>query len=176
MKIQIIGGSGTGKSTLARFISDKQGIKWIDTDTYLWKDQTFTEKLPVELRINMYENETAHLSDYVVSGSTFSWHSDGFIDRDLLVFLFLEEEVRMERLVKREIERKSPLRYLSNGEATNDFLEWCKTYQKAEDYHSIGSYAEHAHQMELSTASVLQLDSSLSIEELYRRTMEIIES
>lgn len=176
MKIQIIGGSGTGKSTLARYISEKQGVRWIDTDNYLWKDQTFTEKLPVELRYNMYENETAHLNDYVVSGSTFSWHPDGFIDRDLLVFLFLEEEVRMERLVKREIERESPMRQLRNGEATNDFLDWCKTYLKAGDYHSIGSYAEHVHQMELSKAPVLQLDSSLSLEELYRRTMEFIES
>ena len=31
MKIQIIGGSGTGKSTLAKYISEKEKIKWIDT-------------------------------------------------------------------------------------------------------------------------------------------------
>ncbi|WP_211316722.1 shikimate kinase [Oceanobacillus arenosus] len=26
---------GTGKSTLARYISEKENIKWIDTDNYL---------------------------------------------------------------------------------------------------------------------------------------------
>lgn len=44
MKVQIIGGSGTGKSTLAKFISEKENIMWIDTDRYLWKDESFTEK------------------------------------------------------------------------------------------------------------------------------------
>ncbi len=34
MRIQIIGGSGTGKSTLGKWIGQEEGILWIDSDRY----------------------------------------------------------------------------------------------------------------------------------------------
>ena len=40
MKMQVIGASGTGKSTLCQYISEKTGDYWIDTDKYLWKDSS----------------------------------------------------------------------------------------------------------------------------------------
>jgi adenylate kinase family enzyme len=58
MKVQIIGASGTGKSTLAKYISEKENIKWIDTDYYLWKDDSFSEKNPIGKRIEMFGNLT----------------------------------------------------------------------------------------------------------------------
>ncbi|WP_391205415.1 hypothetical protein [Psychrobacillus sp. L4] len=79
MKIQIIGGSGTGKSTLARFISEKENIKWIDTNNYLWTDDSFKENNPVEKRVEMHRKDMESGTSYVVSGSVFSWCSEGFI-------------------------------------------------------------------------------------------------
>lgn len=169
MKIQIIGGSGTGKSTLAKYIGEKEQIKWIDTDYYLWKDDSFTENHPFEKRKELYQKDMALGGNYVVSGSTFSWCSEGFSNRDLLVFLSLDETVRMKRLQQREMAR-SGLRdiWLDENQAyTNDFLEWCKTYWTEEDRGMAGTYAEQSYQMELSATPVLKLDSSRPIEELY---------
>jgi adenylate kinase family enzyme len=165
VKIQIIGGSGTGKSTLAKFISEKENIKWIDTDNYLWKDDSFKENNPIEKRKEMYQKDMELGDNYVVSGSVFSWCPKGFSDRDVLVFLFLDEAVRMERLRNREMDRGMWLD--ENGKYTNDFLEWCKTYLTEEDKSMAGTYAEQSYQMELSKSPVLKLDSSRPVEELY---------
>lgn len=169
MKIQIIGGSGTGKSTLAKYISEKEQIKWMDTDRYLWKDDTFTENHPVKKRKELYRTDMAVCSSYVVSGSVFSWCPTGFNNRELLVFLSLDEAVRMERLRKRELERNG-LRnmWLDENEAyTNDFLEWCKTYWTEEDKSMAGTYAEQSYQIEWSASPVLKLNSLQPIEALY---------
>lgn len=169
MKIQIIGGSGTGKSTLAKFISDKEDIKWIDTDRYLWTDDTFTVNNPVEKRIELYQRDMKACNNYVVSGSIFSWYPEGFSDRDLLVFLSLDEAVRMGRLREREIERNGLIAMWTDdtGEYTNNFLEWCKTYWVEKDQNKNGTYAEHFHQMRISRSNVLKLDSSRPLEALY---------
>jgi len=166
MKIQIIGGSGTGKSTLARYISEKEKIKWIDTDNYLWKDDTFTENHPIEKRKEMYQKDIKSYNCYVVSGSIFMWCPNGFSNRDLLVFLSLDEAIRMDRLRNREIKRNSKMRLDENGKYTNDFLEWCKTYWTEKDKSKAGTFAEQEYQMEISKSPVLKLDSSKSLEEL----------
>jgi adenylate kinase family enzyme len=174
VKIQIIGGSGTGKSTLAKFISEQEGITWIDTDRYLWKDETFTETNPIEKRRMMYRQDIANLPDYAASGSVFSWLPEGFDDRDLLVFLSVDETIRMNRLRHREIERngRSTMRTDENGYDTNDFLEWCKTYWLEQDHGKMGTYADHAHQIERSKCPVLKLDSARPITELHATIMK----
>ena len=169
MKVQIIGGSGTGKSTLAKFISEKENSMWIDTDRYLWKDESFTENYPIEKRIEMYEIDMGSNDEYVVSGSVFSWNPNGFSNRDLFVFLYLDEEMRMERLRKREIRRNNPKKTWTDedGNNTNEFLEWCKTYLKEQDKTMIGTYAAQYYEMELAKSPIVKLDSSQTVEELY---------
>jgi len=169
MKVQIIGGSGTGKSTLAKFISEKENSIWIDTDRYLWKDESFTENYPIEKRIEMYEKDMESNDEYVVSGSVFSWNPNGFSNRDLFVFLYLDEEMRMERLRKREIRRNNPKKTWTDedGNNTNEFLEWCKTYLKEQDKTMIGTYAAQYYEMELAKSPIVKLDSSQTVEELY---------
>lgn len=176
MKIQLIGGSGTGKSTLAKYISEQEHIKWIDTDMYLWTDETFTENHPVEIRKEMYQRDMEQGEGYVVSGSVFSWNPDGFDNRELLVFLELDESERLDRLRKREKQRmKEKESWLDeNGELTNDFIEWCKTYCTANDWNSAGTYAEHLHQMEISKSPVLKLNSHRPVEELYEEIVNYV--
>jgi len=169
MKIQIIGGSGTGKSTLAQYMSKQENIKWIDTDQYLWKDDTFTENNPIERRMEMYQEDMKRHDSYVVSGSVYSWYPEGFTERDLLVFLSVDEELRMERLRKREFERSlSNKIWLDEQQMyTNDFLEWCKTYWTEDDACAAGTYAEQSYQMSISESPVLRLDGSKSLNALH---------
>lgn len=176
MKIQIIGASGTGKSTLAKYIGEREEMKWIDTDCYLWKDDAFNENNPIEIRLEMYQRDISTYDSYVVSGSTFMWCPNGFVNRDLLVFLSVDEDIRMARLRNREIKRKNQNKMFldDNGEYTNDFLEWCKTYWIAKDKSMAGTFADHKYQMEISVSPVLKIDSSISVEELYTKIMETI--
>lgn len=170
MNIQIIGASGTGKSTLGNYIAEKEKMKWIDTDLYIWKNETFSEQHPIEQRLKMYDNDREKFNQFIVSGSVFSWNPTGFTDRDLLVFLTLDEEIRFQRLIQREIERggESSLRLDKHGNQTNDFLEWCKTYYTAKDSSAIGTLAEHNYQMLHSKSPVLKLDSNQPLDSLSR--------
>lgn len=169
MRIQIIGGSGTGKSTLGEYFAHREQIKWIDTDSYLWKDDTFLENNPIEIRREMYQRDISSNKCYVVSGSIFSWHPDGFSDRELLVFLSLPENERMDRIRKREISRKTGKQSWldEHGLYTNDFIEWCKTYLTETDKSQGGTYVAQRYEMELSQSPILQLDSSKEVEALY---------
>ncbi|MCA5011444.1 MULTISPECIES: AAA family ATPase [unclassified Enterococcus] len=169
MKIQIIGASGTGKSTLGQYIAEKELVKWIDTDCYIWQDDTFTKAHAIPERLKRYQNDRKLFKDFIASGSVFGWNPEGFMDRDLLVFLFLDEDLRMERLKKREVERggDSALILDENGEQTNEFIEWCKTYYTAQNPSDIGTYAEHRYQIEHSVSPVLKLNSDNSLETLH---------
>lgn len=174
MKIQLIGASGTGKSTLGRYIADKEQIKWIDTDRYIWKDETFSENYPIDQRLKMYDNDREKFDQFIVSGSVFAWNPTGFTDRDLLVFLSLDDEKRFQRLIKREIERAGEASlWLDEYEnQTNDFLNWCKTYYTAKNPSDIGTLAEHNHQIAQSNCPVLRLDSNQPLDILYQLIMQ----
>lgn len=168
MKIQVIGASGTGKSTLCKYISEKTGIYWIDTDKYLWKDSSFTENHLVEERFKMYNDDIANHQDYVVSGSVHSWNPEGFNDRELLVLLILDEEIRMKRIYDREFARFGE-RMLPGGDhyhLTCEFLDWCRTYL-TEDENAVNSLASHMLRLKEASCKTLVLDGNQPVYALY---------
>lgn len=167
MKIQVLGASGTGKSTLCRYMSEKTGAYWIDTDKYLWKDDSFTENHPVEERLRMYYDDITKYQDYVVSGSVYSWNPNGFSDRELLVLLLVDEEIRMKRIYDREFSRFGE-RMLPGGDhyqLTREFLDWCRTYQTA-DENAINSLAGHMLRLREASCNTLVLDGNQPIDAL----------
>ena len=174
MRIQIIGASGTGKSTLGKYIADKEHIKWIDTDNYIWKNSGFEEIYALEEQMQMYTADITTFDSYIASGSVFGWYPNGFTNRDLLVFLSLDEAQRMDRLVQRERERGIELFLDEDGNYTNDFLAWCKTYYTDLNKDQTGTYAEHLHQIKISQSPVLKLDSSHSLATLYEQIKQEI--
>ncbi|WP_027062993.1 AAA family ATPase [Mesoplasma seiffertii] len=177
MKIQIIGASATGKTTLAEYIANKHNIKWIDTDSYYWKAGTNqTIRNTVAEKIALYHQDIDNLEDYVVAGSTYSWYKEGFADVDLLVFLYLDENTRMQRLIERELARhgKAGLACDENGNCTNDFIEWCRKYYTNLDPNEGGTYLAHTNEINSKQVPVLKLDASLSTEEKYNEIMKIL--
>jgi hypothetical protein len=165
MKIQVIGASGTGKSTLCKYISEKTGAYWIDTDKYLWKDHFFTEIYPVEERFKMYHDEITSHQNYVVSGSVYSWNPKGFNDRELLVLMTLDEDIRMKRIYNREFSRFGE-RILPGGDhyqLTCEFLDWCKTYLTA-DEHAVCSFASHRLRLKEANCKTLILDGNQPVD------------
>lgn len=69
MKIHIIGGSGTGKTYLAKRLSVKFNIPHFDLDDLFW-DNTSSQygvKMPVEKRNNML-NDILRKRDWIIEG------------------------------------------------------------------------------------------------------------
>lgn len=161
MKIQVIGAPGSGKSTLAEHIHRVTGVHWIDTDRYLWKDESFSEQRPIEERYKLYNDDVAKHKEHIVSGSVHSWNPQGFADRELLVLLLLDDDIRMKRLWDREYARFGS-RMLPGGDhykLTREFLDWCLTYRTA-DEKAINSLACHRLLLKQASCKTLVLDAN----------------
>lgn len=134
MRIHILGASGSGTSTLGRSLSEKLQFKHFDSDDYYWKktNPPFIEKNQIPERQRLMLSDMKELNDWVLSGSMDSW-SDPFVPLfDLVIFLYVPAEARIERIKQRETERHGS-RILPSGDmyqAHLDFIEWARQYDE----------------------------------------------
>jgi adenylate kinase family enzyme len=131
-KIHIFGASGSGTTTLAKSACDKLKYKHFDSDNYFWlqTDEPFTIESPREECLKLMKEDLLSSNNWILSGSLSGW-GDIFIPYfDLVVFVYVPQDARLERLKKREHERYGN-RILPGGdryEASKDFLEWAEAY------------------------------------------------
>ena len=118
MKIIIFGASGSGKTTLGKSISRKLNWIYLDSDDYYWKktNPPFQTKIPLAERNENLKTAFRKINNVIVSGSLCSWSK--FWDNvfDLGIYLGVPQEIRMQRLLNREIERYGEA--LNTNEAT----------------------------------------------------------
>jgi len=132
-KIHIFGASGSGTSTIAEAICQRLGYKHFDTDSYYWyptKDP-FTEARPVEERLQLMNADLANEEKWVLSGSLFNWGDPLIPLFDLVIFVYVPQNERIERLKKREYKRYGD-EVLPGGnryEVTKEFIEWAAGYE-----------------------------------------------
>ena len=105
--IHIFGASGSGTSTLGRWICEKTGYRFMDTDDYFWlpTDPKFTVKRPREERIKLMLADMDSSENAVISGALCGWGDELIPYFTLAVRLTTDEDIRIERLKKRERER-----------------------------------------------------------------------
>lgn len=134
-RIHIVGASSSGTTTLGGALSERLACLHLDTDTFFWEatDPPFTTKRPVDERIALMEAQMEGRRSWVISGSLMSW-GEVFIPRfDLVVFLHVPPQVRLERLLRRERERYGAA--IEPGGAMHEahlaFVEWARGYDQA---------------------------------------------
>ena len=131
-KIHMFGASGSGTSSIARAVCERLGHQHFDTDNYLWfpTADPFTELRPEEERVELMQADLAKHDSWILSGSLIRW-GDVFIPLfDLVVFVYVPTEIRVERLRKREYGRHGDavLPGGSRYESTIEFIEWAAGY------------------------------------------------
>jgi adenylate kinase family enzyme len=109
-RVHIFGASGTGTSTLARALAGSLGCRHFDTDNYYWlqTDPPFKTARECTERQELLRRDLNKNDSWVLSGSLCGWGDFAIPLFDLVVFLWLPPEVRLQRLKKREIERYGP--------------------------------------------------------------------
>jgi adenylate kinase family enzyme len=133
MKIHLLGPSGSGTSTLGKLIAEKYNIPWFDSDNIFWikTDPPFIVKREKDERINILKEIFAKNKSLVLSGSAIEWGD--FIREylDIIIYKYIEQGIRIERLKRREKER-----YGNRIDEGNDmyktyleFIEWAKKYE-----------------------------------------------
>lgn len=130
--IYIIGASGTGKTTLAKALSEKLGFPQFDSDDYYHypTDPPFQKQRSSEERASLLTNDLSKHPSWILSGGAGVWEPRPQIEYSLVVFLYLPPEIRLERLQVREAKLYGA-RILSGGdmESTNrEFMAWTSGY------------------------------------------------
>ncbi|UEQ76253.1 adenylate kinase [Chryseobacterium arthrosphaerae] len=132
MRIHIFGASGSGVTTLGKALSEQLNIEYFDSDDFFWlkTEVPFTEKQNPEIR-NTTVSDILHTTDsWIFGGSIIHWGENIFPPFDLVIFLYLPLQMRMERLRKREFERYGEEITVNPERAvkSEEFLEWAKDY------------------------------------------------
>jgi adenylate kinase family enzyme len=159
-RIHVLGGSGSGTTTLARALAVELGAPHFDTDDFYWLP-TAPPFRHVRAETERRELLSAALEalSWVLSGSLCGW-GDGFVPRfEQVIYLDVPQDVRLARLRAREQARYGLEPLSPGGEqhaAYQAFLEWAASY---DDPGFAGrSRAMHLRWLAILPCPVLRLD------------------
>ncbi|MCL2373352.1 MAG: AAA family ATPase [Defluviitaleaceae bacterium] len=135
-RIHIFGASGSGTSTIAEEICQRIGYKHFDTDSYYWQPTSppFTKKRPIEERLALMNTDLAAQEKWVLSGSLDGWGNPLIPLFELAVFVYVPNEIRIERLKARETQRygEAILPGGSMHASSREFINWAAGYESGE--------------------------------------------
>jgi len=167
-RLHILGASGSGTSTLGAALAKRLACPHVDADTLFWMptDPPFVEQRPREARQALLVQALPANGRWIFSGSATGWCAPVEPFFDLVVFLTLDPSTRMERLLRREVERYGA-RLSGTGDmvqASAAFLKWAQDYETAgpEQRSRVG----HEQWLASQAAPVLRLDSSAPLQDL----------
>ncbi len=132
MKLNVLGGSGSGTTSLASALVGPLSTVHLDADAYYWRpsDPPFQHKVSAEVRRENLSRDFASHPRVALSGSMCTWGSSWSTAFDLVVFLLIPQALRMERLASRERDRYGDRlqRDPQLAERSHAFLDWARRY------------------------------------------------
>ncbi len=177
-RIHILGASGSGTTTLAGELSKRLNYAHFDTDDFYWlkTEPPFSQKRKVEERIELLSKEFQSVDKWILSGSLCGW-GDIFIPSfDLVVYLWIPQEIRMERLNHREQQRYGDK--INTGGSLNasylEFMDWASKYDLGDM--NIRSKQLHHSWLDSLPCPVLKIEEDINIEDKIIRVENIIKA
>ncbi len=132
MKIHIIGCSGSGKTYLAKALSQKFNIPHFDLDDIQWDNcaTCYGSKMPIEKRTELL-NGILKNNNWVIEGVYYAWVGQCFEDADLIYVLDMPKRIYTYRIIKRSIKRKLGLEKGKKETLSSvyNLLKWTDTFQ-----------------------------------------------
>lgn len=164
--IHIYGASGSGTTTLARYLAENLGYRLIDSDDYYWEntDPPYRQKRPIPERIRLMKEELKQSPKAVISGSLTDWGDPLIPFFTLAVRLVTPVEVRIARIKERE-RKKFGSRIEPGGdmyETHCQFLDWASGYDTGGL--DTRSKAKHDQWEKLLTCPQIILDGNKSLD------------
>lgn len=130
--IHIYGASGSGTSTIGRYICSKLGYFFMDSDDYFWEptEPPYTMKRNVTDRITLMRKDIEKYNKIVLSGSLVDWGDELIPLFTLAIRLQTDTAIRIERLKRREREHFGDRIDIGGDMYENhqEFIEWAAAY------------------------------------------------
>lgn len=171
--IHIYGASGSGTSTIGKFISKKLGYFFMDTDDYYWEpaNTPYTTKRKAPDRIILMKKDIEKYNKVVISGSLVDWGDELIPLFTFAIRVKTDTAIRIDRLNQRQREHFGN-RIDPGGdmyETHREFIDWAASYDsggldtRSKSKHDEWQKLLHCHQ--------IVLDGSLPVE----KNFEIIQ-
>lgn len=163
-KIHILGASGSGTSTLGTSLSNGLPYTHLDTDDYFWIKK-FTEHRQVDEKKKLLRKDLLRHDNLILSGALCGWGDSFKSNFDLVIFLWIPKNIRLERLQKREFQRYGN-EMLAGGnkyEQSKAFLDWASLYDEAGM--EVRSKTLHEQWMSNLTCPVLRIEGDYTTRE-----------
>jgi hypothetical protein len=155
MLIHITGASGSGTTTLGAALAAALRCEHLDADDFYWlpTKPPFKLKRHVSERLSLLAAALRAATNVVLSGSIVGWGREVEDKFDLIVFLYLETHIRVDRLRQRETAHL--------GYVDPEFLEWAEQYDSGPL--SGRSLAKHRTWLSQRHAPVVELVGDMSV-------------
>lgn len=177
-RIHILGASGSGTTTLGRTLSEKLKLFHFDTDDYFWMltNPPFQKKRSCEERKEILRKDLVSHKKWILSGSLCGW-GDAFIPYfDLVIFLLVPKELRINRLIERE-KRRYGERIESGGslyKQHKEFIEWASQYDDGDL--NIRSRKLHEKWLGKLSCKVLRLEGFHDLDDMIDTVLKFIKT
>lgn len=163
-RIHIFGASGSGATTLGRELTRYLPHVNLDGDDYFWEEKFSSPRAPHE-RVQLLKKDLSSHEQWILSGAVCGWGDELKSIFDLVIFLHVPPELRLQRLRTREFQRYGDS-ILPGGdmhEQSLAFLDWAALYDTAGL--EVRSKALHEQWMLELTCPVLRIEGNHSVEE-----------
>lgn len=159
--IHIFGASGSGTTTIAEKVCEHTGYSHFDSDSYFWlpTQAPFTVTRRHEDYAALMDRDLNSNPHWVLSGSVTGWYDELASIFDLVVFVHVPADIRIERLKRREAERYGDAILPGNSRhhASAEFIEWASSYDSGR--RSGRSLAKHEAWLKTVTCPVLRIEN-----------------
>ncbi|WP_336606264.1 AAA family ATPase [Fictibacillus marinisediminis] len=99
-KIHIIGSVGSGKTTLARTLSSRLNVPYIELDNVVWKRSKPEDIRRSDVERDKYLNDIISSDQWIVEGVHHTWVKPSFQNADVIIFLDTDYSKRTIRIIK----------------------------------------------------------------------------
>lgn len=174
-RIHIMGASGVGTSTLGQELAKVLPHAQLDSDDYFWA-QKFTKQTEISDRLTRLREDLAYKEPWILSGAVCGW-GDGLRPLfDLVIYLWIPQDIRMSRLRAREYSRYG-VDILPGGskyEAYQTFMTWAALYDTAGN--EVRSKVLHEEWMSELECPVLRIEGDVSVKARVDMVLDYLKS
>jgi len=137
MKIRIIGACGSGKTTLAKELSNHYKIPYFEIDNLIWDRFADNKKYPEEIR-DFNLQSILNLNSWIVEGVQIKeWTLKTIEDADIILILCPHVFVRDFRILKRFLLLKTGIRSWNYNQSFRNVRKMIKDWNHKYDYQEV---------------------------------------